>query len=71
MRADLSPKETGVLFAGAIGVGLAAGLLAVAFEAALGRGQVCESVSLRKSEVSPSLGANSHFHRPDPALEAS
>ena len=36
MRADLSPKDTGALFVGAIGVGLAAGLLAVAFEAALG-----------------------------------
>ena len=36
MRADPSPKDTAALFAGAVGVGLAAGLLAVAFEAALG-----------------------------------
>ncbi len=36
MREDPKPGETLALFAGAIGVGLAAGFLAVAFEAALG-----------------------------------
>jgi chloride channel protein, CIC family len=49
MSADPRPKDTVALFAGAIGVGLAAGLLAVAFESALGLAGHARTIAVRGS----------------------